>query len=408
MAQQNSYKLDIPTPEWAVPLLAKKRYKGAKGGRGSGKSHFFAEAAVELMIYNPDASIACVREIQKSLKYSVKKLIESKIASLGVAHLFDCQATEIKRKGGNGVIVFLGLQDHTADSIKSLESFDLCWIDEARNITNASLQKLLPTFRKKGSEVWFSWNPDQPDDAVERFFAAGIASNDPDFCLVHVNFLDNPFCPDETKADARRWQSYDPDTYEHVWLGGFNVKNEAQIFCGKYVIDEFEPGADWTDLYGLDWGFSQDPTAAVQIYVHNEVLYIRREAGKIGLELDDTASFVCAKIPGIEKHVIRADCARPESISHVKRKGLPRIEGVDKWKGSVEDGIAHIRSYKRVVIHPDCKATAEEFRLYAYKVKKETGEVTSDIVDKHNHYIDAIRYAVNPLIQRPGRGFFDL
>ena len=330
------YALNIPTPQWCIPLLRKCRYKGAKGGRGSGKSHFFAEGVVEAMVIDKDLSVVCVREIQKSLKFSAKKLIEQKIRDLGVSHLFKITNDQISRIGGSGVCIFQGLQDHTAESIKSLDGFKIAWVEEANSITLASLQKLLPTIRASGSEVWFSWNPDQPDDPVEKMFAQAMAANDPDYVCVHVNFLDNPFCPQETKDDARRWQKYNPDTYGHVWLGEFNTKSDAKIFNGKWIVDEFTPAEDWEGpYYGLDFGFSQDPTAATMCWVHNETLYIEYEAGKVGLELDDTAEYLCERIPNAQRYAMRADSARPESISYLRRHGLPRIVAVEKGKGSV-------------------------------------------------------------------------
>ena len=97
---------------------------------------------------------------------------------------------------------------------------------------------------------------------------------------------------------------------------------------------------------------------------------------------------------------MRADSARPESISYLRRHGLPRIVAVEKGKGSVEDGIEHIKSYRKVVIHIRCKQTADEFRLYSYKVDKNTGDILPDIIDAHNHYIDSIRYALRPLMSK--------
>lgn len=388
--------LQIPTPKWCVPLLEPKRYKGAKGGRGSGKSHFFAELLVEEHVANPHQQSVCIREIQKSLKFSAKKLIEDKIRALGVSHLFDITLTEIRRIGGSGIIIFQGMQDHTADSIKSLEGFDRAWVEEAQSISARSMELLLPTIRAPGSQIWFSWNPDQADDPVEKHFA----DSDGDSVVVHVNFTDNPFCPDELKAEAKRHARVNPDSYDHVWLGGFNVKNEAQVLNGKWRIEEFEPGADWQPLYGADWGFAQDPTTAVECYVHERVLYIRREAYKVGLETDHITDLFKRRIPGIEKHVIRSDSARPETISFLRRNGLPMCEGVKKWSGSVEDGVEHLRSYDAIVIHPECPHTAEEARLYSYKVHKQTGDILPQIKDDNNHCIDAIRYALQPLIKQ--------
>ena len=121
----------------------------------------------------------------------------------------------------------------------------------------------------------------------------------------------------------------------------------------------------------------------------------------MGIELDDTPSIIKNRMPDAERHVIRADNARPESTSHLKRHGLPRVESAPKWSGSVHDGIQHMRSYEAIVIHPDCPETAREARLYSYKIDRYSGEIRPDVVDAHNHYIDATRYALAPMIRRP-------
>lgn len=389
--------LEIKTPRWCLPLLEPKRYKGAKGGRGSGKSHFFAELLVEEHIINPGQQTVCIREIQKSLKFSAKKLIEDKIQSLGVSHLFEITLTEIRRIGHNGIIIFQGMQDHTAESIKSLEGFDRAWVEEAQSLSARSMELLLPTIRAPGSEIWFSWNPDQPSDAVEQLFK----DLGDDAVCVHVNFTQNPFCPQELINEANRHLRVNPDTYGHVWLGEFNTKSEAQVLNGKWRVDEFAPQSDWDGPYqGLDFGFAQDPTAAVRCWVFNDRLYIEYESGRIGLELDRTSQFIKSEIPRFDKFATRADSARPESISYLRRKGLPRIESVKKWPGSVEDGIQHMRSYEEIIIHPRCKKTIEEARLYSYKTDKKSGDILDAVIDAHNHYIDAVRYALAPLIRQ--------
>jgi phage terminase large subunit len=389
-------KLRIKTPRWCLPLLEHKRYKGAAGGRGSGKSHFFAELLVEEHVACPDQQSVCIREIQKSLKFSAKKLIEDKIRALGVQHLFVITQSEIRRVGGEGIIIFQGMQDHTADSIKSLEGFDRAWVEEAQSLSSRSMELLLPTIRATGSEIWFSWNPDQEDDPVEELFA--YHDSDDDVAFVHVNFNENPFCPEELIKEAEKHRIRKPDTYDHVWLGGYNVISDKYILKHKYVEREFEVNGSYgAPLNGLDFGFANDPTAAVQCYLKDETLYIRRDCSKIHLELDDTTDFVKKHIPAIERRTIRADCARPESISYLQRHGLPQIIGPAKLK--IEDGIEYIKSLKGVVIHPDCKATIVEFKKYQYKVDKQTGDVLPVILDKYNHCIDAIRYALHPLIK---------
>jgi phage terminase large subunit len=386
--------LQIQTPRWCVPLLEPKRYKGAKGGRGSGKSHFFAEGIIEALVINPNTSAVCIREVQKSLKFSAKRLIEQKIEDLNVGDYFKVLDSEIRSTIGNGVIIFQGMQDHTAESIKSLEGFKIAWVEEAQSLSYKSLKLLRPTIRMQDSELWFSWNPNLKTDAIEKFFS--VVSDD--MALVHVNSEQNPFLPKtlrkERDSDRIRMS---PEDYEHVWNGGYNLKSDALVFKNKYEVDFFEPLPQWTRLQGLDWGFSQDPTTANVIYLDGNNLYIRYEANKIGLELDDTAEFILNRIPDFEKYITRADNARPESISFVKRKGLPKLIGEPKLK--IEDGLQHMKSFNNIIIHPECVETIKEFGLYSYKIDKRSGDVLPVIDDKNNHHIDDIRYALYPIIK---------
>lgn len=391
--------MQIQTPRWALPLLSPARYKGAKGGRASGKSWFFADYIVESIIRDPDMQIVCIREIQRSLKFSAKKLIEQTIRKYGMQDLFDILNTEIRRVDGNGIIIFEGMQDHTADSIKSLESFNIAWVEEAQSLSHRSVELLTPTIRQDDSELLFSWNPSQPSDAVEQLFKSKS-----DSALVHVNYLDNPWCPQVMIDEAAELAAINPEKYNHIWLGGYNEKSEAQIFNGCYVIDEFESSDDWNGPYfGLDFGFSADPTAAVKCWTHDNILYIEHDFAQVKLELDKTAEKLIQTVPDIERHVVRADNARPESISYLKRNGLPNIIACQKGKGSVEDGIEFIKSFKKVVIHPRCKATANEFQLYSYKIDKQSGDVLPVIIDAYNHNIDALRYALEPIMRKKTR-----
>ncbi len=394
--------LNIKTPRWSKPLLNPKRYKGAKGGRGSGKSHFFAEMLVESHILNPDCNSVCIREIQKSLKFSAKKLIEDKIRSLGVSHLFDITLTEIRNKNGNGIIIFQGMQDHTADSIKSLEGFDIAWCEEAQSLSKRSIELLLPTIRKAGSEVWFSWNPYMDTDPVETMINW---NKDSDSVCVHVNYLDNPFIDEILIKEAERHKRNKPDSFDHVWLGKYATKSDSQIFKDKYDIKDFTVDESFGNpLFGMDFGFANDPTTGIKVYIKNDILYISDEAYKVGLELDDTSMYLKSKIKDIEKYVICADCARPESISYLKRNGLPKIRGVKKWSGSVIDGIEFIKSFDKIIIHPKCENTISEFRLYSYKIDKRTDTILPEVEDLNNHIIDAIRYALEPIYKKGAVG----
>lgn len=391
-----SSTLRILTPRVFEPLLYPSRYKGAYGGRGSGKSHHFAEKVIQAALTSPKR-IVCIREVQKSIKESVKRLLEDKIKALEVGSYFQVLDREIRGINGS-LIIFQGMQDHTAESIKSLEGYDIAWVEEAQSLSARSLRLLRPTIRKQGSELWFTWNPMSADDPIDAFLRGDNVP--PDSEVVQANWSDNPWFPSELERERIFDLKYNSGTYDHVWEGAYLVNSDSQIFAGKYRIDDFEVLDTWDGPYqGGDLGFSQDPTAAIRCYIANDVLYVSHEAYKTKLELDDTATFLKGRIPDFDRYTTRWDNSRPESISYFKRHGLPRSEPVKKWTGSIEDGIQFLRSFREIVIHTRCNELAREFRLYSYKVDPRTGDITTKIIDAYNHGIDALRYALVPMMK---------
>ncbi len=226
--------LPIQTPRWAIPLISgergKPRYRGAKGGRASGKSHFFGEAVIERLIEEPDTKIICIREVQKSLEFSSLQLLKDKIEALGVGHYFEIQKNRIMSVNGAGIVIFQGMQDHTAESVKSLEGFDVAWVEEAQSMSNRSLELLDPTIRKEGSELWFSWNPNLNTDPVEQIFI-----NNNNAVLVHVNYQQNPFVTEATKEMARRSRDNNILKYNHIWLGDYMKEVEGALWNGDLL-----------------------------------------------------------------------------------------------------------------------------------------------------------------------------
>ena len=204
-------------------------------------------------------------------------------------------------------------------------------------------------------------------------------------------------------ADHARELDY--ERYNHVWLGDYEKYNEAQIFYDKWKIEDFVVGKNWGSPYfGVDFGFRPDPLVAVKCWVYNDNLYIEKEAYGVGVEIDKTKEFICDIMPEFDKYVSRADSAEPKTISYLQRNGLPRMEGVKKWPNSIAEGIRFIRGYKSVIIHPDCKGSAEDFRLYSHKTDKLSGDILPDIQDSNNHSPDAVRYALAPLIKAQSSG----
>ena len=219
--------LNIPTARVFLPLLQPSRYKGAWGGRGSGKSHFFAGLAVERCIEFSGQRILCVREVQKSLRDSAKRLIEDKIREFNVLG-FEILDKVIRTPGG-GEINFVGMQDHTAESIKSLEGYDVAWVEEARSLSPTSLRLLRPTIRKPGSELWFSWNPKLKSDPVDQLLRGPDLP--PDALVVQANWSDNPWFPAELEAERQFDLLNAPDQYAHVWEGGYASVTEGAYYA---------------------------------------------------------------------------------------------------------------------------------------------------------------------------------
>ena len=380
--------LRIQTPAWAEPLLAPARYKGAHGGRGSGKSHFFAELLVEEHVSNQSQRSVCIREVQKSIKMSAKLLIENKIEQLGVGEYFEVQDSIIKSRKGGGMMIFQGMQNHTADSIKSLEGFDRAWIEEAQSVSHRSLELIRPTIRKPNSELWFSWNPYLNTDPIDVLLRG--ENPPPDSTIVQVNYMDNPWLPDVLRAEMEYDRGRDLDKYEHVWLGGYVKNTEARVFKNWHVED-FETPKDAIHRLGADWGFSVDPTCAVRCHIVGRKLYVDYEAYRVGCDITDTPELFMT-IPEAEKWAMTADSARPETISHLRKNGFPRILPAVKGARSLEEGVEWLKSFE-IIVHPRCRHTIEELTSYSYKTDPLTGSVLPVLQDKDNHVIDALRYA---------------
>jgi phage terminase large subunit len=380
--------LQIQTPEWALPLLNPARYKAAYGGRGSGKSHTFAEMLIEAHIMDQTSRSVCVREVQKSLSQSVKRLLELKIEALNAGAYFEVQEAVIKSKRGDGLIIFQGMQNHTADSIKSLEGYDRAWVEEAQSLSQRSLDLLRPTIRKPGSELWFTWNPSQATDPVDVLLRG--EKPPPDAVVLDVNYDDNPWFPDVLRAEMEYDRARDPDKYAHVWRGAYLQNSSARVFR-NWRVEEFEAPKDAIHRLGADWGFAADPTVLVRCHIVGRTLYIDHEAYMVGCEITNTPDLFMT-VPEAEKWPLVADSSRPETISHMRRHGFPKIMAAVKGKNSVDEGIEWLKSYD-IIVHPRCTHTIDELTFYSYKTDPLTGKVLPILNDDNNHVIDALRYA---------------
>jgi phage terminase large subunit len=396
-------QLNVQIPTKIKPIFeGPARYRGAYGGRGSGKTMNFARMAVIRGLMRP-TRIVCCRELQKSIRESSHAEICEAINDMELDAFYEYGRDFVRGKNGTEFI-YQGLS-HDPQSIKSLANCDILWGDEAEYFSEVSWRHLVPTIRKKGSEIWMTWNPERTDSPTKRRLIDDPPSNAK---IVKVNWSDNPWFNEEMETERLRDMRRDPDMYLHIWEGECLTRSDAQIFNGKWAIAPFVPEKTWDGpYYGADWGFSQDPTVLLKMWIHDKKLWIEYEEFGYGVELDDIP-VMFDKVPDSRRHKIYADCARPETIAHIKKHGF-NIEGAEKWPESVADGIEFIRgAFDQIVIHTRCPKTAEEARLYSYKIDRLTGDIMADVVDKHNHSWDSVRYGLAKLIKHRPRKFFDL
>lgn len=226
--------LKIETAEVFEPLLQPARYKGAWGGRGSGKSTFFADSMIEDCLSEPGNSAGeglrcvCIREVQKDLAQSSKLLLESRLSHFGVGEADGFKVRkELIEVPGDGIIIFKGMNDYTADSIKSLEGFKRGWWEEAQTATLHSLNLYRPTLRADGSERWFSWNPRRKTDPVDAMLRG--AQPPTGSTVVKANWRDNPWLTTDLELERLDCLRQQPEQYDHIWEGGY-----VKVLDGAY------------------------------------------------------------------------------------------------------------------------------------------------------------------------------
>lgn len=365
----------------------------------------------------------CCREVQRSIRDSVKRLLDDKIESSKLASFYESTDAEIRGENGS-LFIFAGLRTNI-DSIKSMEAIDIAWVEEAQTITQPSLDEFLPTIRKSGSEIWFSWNPHLPTDPVDKMFRGPHPP--PNSVVRRVNFEDNPWFSDELRRQMEWDHARDPAKYAHIWRGEYLQNTEAQVFHNWRVGDpaEFHPETAKAFYLGGDWGFSADPSVLVRSWIEGRTLFVDWEAYALGCDIDYTpflfAGFGDERIkelnadafrklsqkplphwPGIPdatKWTITADSARPETISYMQRHGFPKMAAARKGAGSIEEGVEFLKTYD-IVIHPRCTHTIDEMTHYSYEVDPLSGMILPKLKDKKNNVVDSLRYAVEQLRKR--------
>lgn len=406
---------NIEVPEKLLSIITERcRYKVAWGGRGSAKSWTFARAIILRCAFSP-TRVLCTREIQNSIRDSVYKLLCDQIEEMGMADLFEIYSDSIKSKCGSEII-FKGMHHHMKE-IKSIEGIDIVWMEEASATSEESWKLLIPSIRKMGSEIWVTFNPESEDDPTFKRF---LGKNPPkNAIIINVNWYDNPWFPEVLRLEMEHDKIADFETYEHVWLGKCKKYAEALIFKNVRV-EAFDTPANVQRYYGMDFGFSADPSALEGMFIagraHDTLcplgcrsqhlrLYIDQEAYGHNVELNDLHAFV-ETIPDIRMWRIRADSARPDTISFLSRPSMHtppimafQIVGAEKGKNSVADGITFLKGFELIIIHPRCKGAIADFKNYKWKVDKITGEIMPIPLDAKNHAPDAVRYALEKYIK---------
>lgn len=383
----------IQIPPKLIPVFAAPgmRYRGAYGGRGSGKTRTFAlMTAVWGYRWGQTGEtgrILCGREFMNSLEDSSLEEVKAAIRSVPwLDDYYECGEKYIKSKDGRISYVFAGLS-RSLDALKSKSKLILAWIDEAENVSENAWRKLIPTVREHDSEIWVTWNPESEESATHLRFRVNPPA---DSIFAEINWNDNPWFPTVLEKDRINDQITRPNTYHHIWEGDFLTNSEIRVFK-NWRVEEFDAPVDAVLRFGADWGFATDPTVLVRCYIQGRKLYIDYEAYMVGCEIMDIPDLFMT-VPESERYPIIADSARPETISHVKKHGFPRIMPAIKGPKSIEDGIEWLKSFD-IIVHPRCKHTIDELSLYSYKTDKMTGQVLPQLEDKQNHVIDALRYA---------------
>lgn len=419
MIEQQDTGRPTDLPEWARLWFTPRRYKDAHGGRGSTKSWTVARLLIEIAVRVPIRWV-CAREIQKSIRESVHKLLSDQITNLGYDYLFAVTDRTIRGRNGSEFI-FEGLWQNVKN-IKSLEGADGVWVEEAEAVSKNSWEVLIPTIRKPSKaladfykmcgvevgdtvdpEIWTTFNPDDELDETSVMF---ITKPIKEALICEVNYDQNPwFIGSVLEKEMLRCFEVDPDQAEHIWQGKFRRNKKAQIMAGKYEIRDFEPQADWLGpIYGLDFGFANDPLSCHEYWLGpadgplQHTVFVYKELYKIGVETKDIQRELKENIGNIGKKRIVADNARPETISDLNIRGL-NVVACEKWPGCVEDGVSYLKSLDKIVIHKtNCPGAQTEARYYSYKVEKKTGLVLNAIKDAFNHFWDDMRYALQDAI----------
>lgn len=378
--------MQVELPAWGECLWMARRHIALYGGRGAAKSRSIARGLV-IQSAQEHHRVLCGREVQRSIKDSVKRLLDDEIARLSLQDRFVSTESEI-RGPNESLFLFAGIKGN-ATGIKSIEGITDFWGEEAQTFSQASIDTVVPTIRAPGSRCLWSWNPDLPTDPIDAMFR-GENGAPPDSYVREVNYDENPWFPEVLRVEMEYMRTRDFDKYRHIWLGQYRQNSEARIFK-NWRVEAFESPANAEYRQGADFGFSIDPSCLIRCRIDGTLLYVDHEAWGLQVEINNLPNLFQG-VPDSEKWWTTADSSRPETISYLRNHGFPRIRPAIKGARSIEEGIEFLKSFD-IIVHPRCEHLIEELTHYSYKTDPLTGDVLPLIEDKDNHLIDALRYA---------------
>ena len=381
-----------------VLLDATKPIKIISGGRSSTKSwsvanYFIGEAK------DTAQRFLCARELQSSISASVHQLLKDRIYGFDLEDYFKITDDKIRSyKGSN--FVFKGLRANLVE-LKGLEGINKTWIEEGESLSQDCIDILLPTIMRSKPIIIITFNPNLDTDPIITNFVEPYLSKRPGIgdmiAYCHLTYKDNPYFTDAERMLMEHHKKTDFERYEWMWEGKYKQYAEALVFKDKYVVDDFETPPDMQFYFGADYGFHPDPATLVRCFINNNKLFIDYEFYSDTVEIDQLPE--CYKaVPKSDEWIIRGDASRPDTISYLNNHGY-NVEAAEKGPGSVEDGIAFLRSFEKIVIHPRCKGAIHDFGNYKHKQDRLTREVLPILIDKHNHIPDSLRYALEPYIK---------
>lgn len=397
-----------PTPKKLLPLFAPMRYKVLKGGRLGCKSHTFAELLVERCLGSIPAypggpvRAVCLREVQTSIRESVRTLVIDKLMEAGKDDECDIRDQELRFHNGSHV-VFKGLQSYNATNIKSLEGYDIAWGEEAQSLSHLSLRMLRPTIRKPGSELWFSYNPRYPSDAIDEF----VHKHRPDNCLViETSWRDNPHISDDMIKEIEHDYEVDPLMADHIWQGGYEVITKGS-FYGNQLADaalnfritevSFDPAVP--TYASMDLGIGDATSIWIFQIVGTEWHFLRFYESH-GQALDHYTEYLKSLAYPIDAIILPHDAAARELQSAKSREFFVQNQGFTTYlleKHLIEDGIAAVRqALPRCWFDRDGTSEGvEKLRRYRSEFNDHTGVFKlKPLHDENSHGADSFRYAV--------------